>query len=105
MQAADVIVQASDNEPFGMVIIEAMALGKPVIATASAGPREIITDEVDGLLVPFANPNSMAAALMRCLTDEEFREKIARGARTASRRFSVRAYSDSFSHAVSELAG
>jgi glycosyltransferase involved in cell wall biosynthesis len=105
MQAADVIVHASDNEPFGMVIIEAMAIGKPVIATASAGPKEIITDGVDGLLFPIADPNSLTTALMRCLADKELRERIAQKARATSERFSVGAYSDSFSHAIGELAG
>jgi glycosyltransferase involved in cell wall biosynthesis len=105
MQAADVIVHASNNEPFGMVIVEAMAMGKPVIATASGGPNELITDEVDGLLVPFGDSHSLAAALTRCLTDKELQERFALQARVASRRFSVRAYGDSFSHALSELAG
>jgi glycosyltransferase involved in cell wall biosynthesis len=105
MRAADVIVHASDNEPFGMVIIEAMAIGKPVIAAASAGPKEIITDDVDGLLVPFADAHALADALIRCLADRKLREGISQRARAASGRFSITAYSDSFSAAVSELAG
>src|SRR5439155_3346393 len=46
--AMDVFVHASDREPFGMVVVEAMALGKPVVASADAGPTEVITPGVDG---------------------------------------------------------
>jgi glycosyltransferase involved in cell wall biosynthesis len=104
MQAADVIVHASNNEPLGMAIIEAMAIGKPVIAAASGGPREIITDGVDGLLVPSGDAAALADALIRCLSDKELRARLSQRAKTASGRFSLKAYTDSFSDAVSELA-
>ena len=60
MQAMDVIVHASDQEPFGIVVIEAMALGKPVVAGNAAGPTEVITEGVNGLLTPYGD----AAALL-----------------------------------------
>lgn len=103
MQAADVIVHASDNEPFGMVIVEAMAIGKPVIATASAGPKEIVTDEVDGILVPFADADALAGALVRCLADANLRDKLGRRARASARRFSNRAYVEIFERALTDL--
>ena len=53
----DVVIHASDREPFGIVVIEAMALGKPVVAADSGGPREILSHEVEGL---------PAALLSRC---------------------------------------
>ncbi len=52
MQAMDVVVHASDREPFGIVVVEAMTLGKPVVAAKPGGPEEIITDQVDGQLTP-----------------------------------------------------
>jgi glycosyltransferase involved in cell wall biosynthesis len=103
MQAADVIVHASDNEPFGMVIVEAMAIGKPVIGTASAGPNEIITDEVDGILVPFADIHALAGALVRCLADANLRDDLGRRARASVRRFSTRAYVEEFERALTDL--
>src|SRR5262249_47225612 len=64
MQAMDVVVHASTGaEPFGMVLIEAMALGKTVIASRAGGPLEIMTDGVDGVLVEPGDPAALAAAL------------------------------------------
>jgi glycosyltransferase involved in cell wall biosynthesis len=49
----DVVVHAAiEPEPFGRVVLEAMALGRPVIATALGGPVEIIQDGISGFLVP-----------------------------------------------------
>jgi glycosyltransferase involved in cell wall biosynthesis len=57
MQAMDVFVHASEREPFGIVVIEAMSLGKPVVATRPGGPEEIIRHDVDGQLVTWNRPN------------------------------------------------
>ena len=69
MQTMDVVVHASDNEPFGLVIVEAMALGKPVVATNAGGPAEIIAHNENGLLVPFGDPPALAAAICRIRED------------------------------------
>ena len=71
MQAMDVVVHASDREPFGMVIVEAMALGKPVVAAASGGPLEIITDGVDGMLSPWNDAPALAQKIVALLHDPE----------------------------------
>ena len=63
--AMDVFVHASDREPFGMVVVEAMALGKPVVASADAGPTEVITPGVDGLLSPYGDCEALAGAVLR----------------------------------------
>ena len=66
MNSLDVIVHASTSpEPFGMVIIEAMSLSKPVIATDAGGPREIIESGVTGILIPPNDPAALARALER----------------------------------------
>ncbi|MGU5725791.1 glycosyltransferase [Aeromonas caviae] len=57
MQRADAFVLASEYETFGVVLVEALALGKPIVATRSGGPESIVTDEV-GVLV---DKNSVAA--------------------------------------------
>lgn len=72
MQAMDVVVHASDHEPFGMVVIEAMALGKPVVAGAEGGPQEIITDGVNGLLAPYGDADTLARQILRFLDDPGF---------------------------------
>jgi glycosyltransferase involved in cell wall biosynthesis len=66
----DVLVHASTRpEPFGQVIIEGMAAGKPVIATNAGGVPEIIEDGVTGLLVPMSDASAMADAIDRLLSD------------------------------------
>ena len=69
MAAMDVLVCAADEEALGRVVLEAMALGKPVVATRAGGPPEIVDDGVTGLLVPPRDAESLAAALSTCLSD------------------------------------
>jgi len=66
----DLIVHASTTgEPFGQVIIEGMAAGKPVIATNGGGVPEIVEDGKTGILVPMGDVQAMAAAICRVLAD------------------------------------
>jgi glycosyltransferase involved in cell wall biosynthesis len=62
--AADVLVLSSRYETFGVVLIEALALGKPVIATRCGGPESIV-EERDGILVPIDDVPSLAAAMSK----------------------------------------
>ena len=71
MQAMDVIVHASDREPFGIVVIEALSLGKPVIATTPGGPAEIIQDGRDGYLVNFGDYEQLSLKLCSLLARVE----------------------------------
>jgi glycosyltransferase involved in cell wall biosynthesis len=69
-RALDVLVLAStEPEPFGLVILEAMATAKPVIATAHGGPCEICVDGETGLLVPPRDPAAMARAMTVLIDD------------------------------------
>lgn len=68
MAASDIIVHASLRpEPFGLVIIEAMAMQKPIIASRLGAPLEIISDGVDGKLIEPGNPKALAAAISTLL--------------------------------------
>jgi glycosyltransferase involved in cell wall biosynthesis len=67
IHAADIFVLPSLAEPFGLVILEAMALGRPVVATRAGGPLEIVTDGETGLLAQPADAPSLASALARLL--------------------------------------
>lgn len=60
LACVDILVNASTQEPFGRTIIEAMAAGKPVVATRSGGPEEIIEDEISGYLVEVGDDQAMA---------------------------------------------
>jgi len=66
----DLVVHASTKgEPFGQVIIEAMAAGKPVVATNGGGVPEIVDDGQTGILVPMGDAEAMAHAICRILSD------------------------------------
>jgi glycosyltransferase involved in cell wall biosynthesis len=103
MQAMDVIVHASDYEPFGIVVIEAMAAGKPAIATDAGGPREIVTDGESGLLVPVEDADRLAAAVLRCLEHPRQASEMGRAARLRAQRFSTSRYAEEFIAALREL--
>lgn len=92
MAASDVIVHSSSEpEPFGRVVAEGMAAGRPVIATAGGGVLDIIEDHVTGLLVPLKTPNLMAKAILELLENPEQANRIGRQARQRAReRFSTR---------------
>jgi glycosyltransferase involved in cell wall biosynthesis len=100
MQAMDVCIHASDNEPFGLVIIEAMALSKPVIAGNAGGPTEIITDSVNGLLTPYGDADGLAIAILRYLDNPEFACHLGTAARKRALDFSTQRYAENFINTV-----
>jgi len=103
MQAMDILIHASDNEPFGIVITEAMALGKPIVASNSGGPTEIITDGMNGLLTPFGDAEALGKAILRYLDDREFARTVGLAARSRAVDFSTRKYAQNFMQAIREL--
>ena len=104
MQAMDVIVHASDHEPFGIVVVEAMAMGKAVVASASGGPTEIITSELNGLLANYGDSEQLANAVIRYLDDQNFRYKIGQEARIRAEDFSTQKYAKNFILKLGEIA-
>jgi len=88
--AVDFAVHASTlPEPFGMVIPEAMAAGRPVIATDAGGPREIVTHGEDGMLVPPGDVDALRDAILELSLDPEKRCAMGERAQKASRRFTI----------------
>jgi len=72
LKSADVFVCPSRREPLGNVVIEAWSAGRPVVAGSAAGPRELITDGVNGLLTPIDDPQALAYAISTVLADRGY---------------------------------
>jgi glycosyltransferase involved in cell wall biosynthesis len=90
IQTMDVLVNASRQEPFGIVLLEAMALGVPVMAPAEGGPLEIIEPDRSGVLVRSPSAASLVEGLERVFADPEFRRQLAeRGRDRVRARFSA----------------
>jgi colanic acid/amylovoran biosynthesis glycosyltransferase len=81
MQASDLFVSASRSEGFSVARQEAMAVEVATIGTDIEGADELITDRVNGLLVPPEDADVLADAISRVLSDEQFRTQLARAGR------------------------
>ena len=85
-QNLDIVVHASTiGEPFGQVIVEGMAAGKPVIATNGGGVPEIIEDGESGLLVPANDESALADALLSLLNEPERARSIGSNGKVRAR--------------------
>ncbi len=93
LTAMDVFVHCSTRpEPFGIVIVEAMAAAKPVVAVRAGGVPEIIDRPDLGLLVPLGDVDAAAAAVIRLLRDRPLAEQLGRAARAhVTRHFDITA--------------
>ena len=87
--AADVFVSpATGRESFGIVLVEAMAAGVPVVATDIPGYREVVRAGVDGLLVPPRDPDALAGSIRRVLREPGLAERLVAAGRIRAQEFS-----------------
>lgn len=101
----DAFVSASHEEGFSNSILEAMACGRPIVATSVGGSVEQIENEVGGLLVPPRDPEALARALGRLLQDDGLRERLGRAARErAVSHFSLDRLCDRMANLYREVA-
>jgi glycosyltransferase involved in cell wall biosynthesis len=98
----DILVNASVTEGCPLVLLEAMALGVPVVATAdSGGPAEVIERDRSGILSPNSDPAELADALERLLTSADLRRGVGDGGRRRFRdRFTAQRMASSFERAL-----
>lgn len=89
LSEASIHVCSSYYEPFGMVIIEGFAMGLPCISFACDGPREIITDGYDGLIVAKEDVKGLAEAMARVMSDDELRFKLGANAYETSKKYDI----------------
>ena len=90
LSSLDIFVSAARSEPFGLAIVEAMAAGVMVIATATEGALEIIDDGVAGRLVPVGDIDALAGQIISLLADQAERKRLAANAlRVVKERFSL----------------
>ena len=89
MAAIDILAVPSWSEPFGRVAVEGMAAGRAVIGTDTGGLPEIITDGVDGLLIPPRDADALEGAIRRLVMDHDLCVRLASEGRRSARRFTI----------------
>lgn len=104
ISAIDIFVCPSQNEPFGLVLAEAMASYVPVIASDSGGPMEIIINSESGLVFPTGNSRILAQKIDFLIDNPDISEKIRKNAYDrVGRMFDYRRFAKDFSNIYSEI--
>lgn len=99
-----VFVNATPGENFGLTIVEAAACGLPVIASPTGGPKEILQQCDNGLLVDVEDPQAIAAAIKKIIADEPLWETYSRnGIMSSSQRYSWSSFTDEYIHTIDDL--
>jgi D-inositol-3-phosphate glycosyltransferase len=102
--AADVVAVPSRYESFGLVAVEAMACGRPVVASRAGGLRFTVEDEVTGYLAPVGDWGAFADHLARILGDRALRDRLGANALESAQRFAWTAVAESVLHVYERLA-
>lgn len=105
-RSIDIFCLPSLHEPFGIVALEAMAAGLPIVSTATEGPREFLGHDVTALLAPPSDPVELAGRLQALLADAGLRQRLAQAARhQVETRFDRARVAERLGHAVREVIG
>ncbi len=106
LRAADAFAFPTEDEAFGISLLEAMASGLPAVTTPVGGVPDVVTDGKDALLVPPAQAEPLAAALSRLLQDRELAARLGAAARqTAQQGYGRRAVTDRYAALLENVAG
>jgi len=104
LKAFDLMVVPSLSEGFGRVVIEALAMERPVVASRVGGIPEVMGEEMSEMLVPVGDPEALAVALERLLADPDLRRIIGKQGRSqVESRFSIDGMLDGVDRLYTEL--
>jgi len=98
-----VVIPSILPENFGLVILEAMGAGRPVIGTNVGGISEIIVDGVNGYLVEPQNPEQIAEKAIKLFSDEDVLKAFGKNARTKAEEFSLEKYAINLVHIYEQV--
>jgi glycosyltransferase involved in cell wall biosynthesis len=104
LQIADVGVQPSHFESFGISMVEAMAAGLPLVASDTGGSRDFAKTGINALVVPPRDIGALATALRRLLTDGELRRRLGAAALVTAQRFDERTVLEQLAQVIDRLA-
>jgi glycosyltransferase involved in cell wall biosynthesis len=106
LAACDLLVLPSQAESFGIVFLEAWALGKPVIGARVPAVEALIDEEADGLLVPFNDPSRLGAQILRLINDPNLRKSLGEaGRRKVETTYEIHQVADRFEALLKRLGG
>lgn len=98
-----VLPSTSDSEAFSVSLVEAMASGRPVIGTNIGGTPQVIEDEKTGLIVPPKNPEALAAAIERVLSDHVFAQQLGDSGALKAQDFSWEIQTDKYKEVFKKI--
>jgi phosphatidyl-myo-inositol dimannoside synthase len=102
---SEVFALPSTGEGFGLVFLEAMAFGVPIVAAAAGGSTDLVENEINGLLVPPHDPEQLAKALRRLLCDDALRSRLGRrGMEKVHSQYNFERFSSELDEILSPLA-
>jgi glycosyltransferase involved in cell wall biosynthesis len=104
-KSAHMLILPSDNEPFGRVLVEAMACGVPVIATRSGGVPEVVRGGVDGVLVAPGSAHEMSGQMLKLLRNETLRNRLSESGRKRAEDFGLEKHVDGMLRVFEEALG
>lgn len=100
LSAVDCFVLPSRYEGLGIVVLEALAAGKPIVVSDFGSAREMIANNDNGIVVPIENPKMLASALSSIQNDLLLRKRLSRRAKESAAKFSIQSHVDALLRAV-----